>query len=135
MARHNSPHTATGRRVLAALATASAALGAGAGTATAADLVHAGEPVHTNTASLGRIDPQTGLQGLTAGLPHATGTLTSLKPNPLADTGVDPLDNGVSTQLADFQPLTSRELTGPIAQAQSIGTMPVVGEAAGALGG
>ncbi|WP_432134669.1 hypothetical protein [Streptomyces sp. bgisy154] len=139
MARHDSPHTPTARRVLAALATAGAALGAGTGAAAAAevpalDAVNAGEVLHTSPTSLGRIDPQGGLKGLTTGLPYAVGTLTGLKPNPLAGTGVDPLDNGVGTQLADFQPLTSKALTGPIAQARSIGSMPVVGEVAGLLG-
>lgn len=41
----------------------------------------------------------------------------------------------MGTQLADFQPLTSQALTGPVAQAQSIGSIPVLGQAAGLLGG
>jgi hypothetical protein len=64
-----------------------------------------------------------------------TGPVAALKPNSLAGTGVDPLDNGVGTQLADFQPLTSKALTGPVAQAQSIGSIPVIGQATGLLGG
>lgn len=58
-----------------------------------------------------------------------------LKPKPLAGTGVDPLDNGIGTQLADFKPLTSWALTGPVAQAQSIGSIPVLGQVAGLLSG
>jgi hypothetical protein len=61
--------------------------------------------------------------------------VAGLKPNPLAGTGVDPLDNGVGTQVGDFKPLTSRALTGPVAQAESIGSVPLVGEATGVLGG
>lgn len=53
--------------------------------------------------------------------------MTGLKSNPLAGTGVDPLDNGVGTQLAGFKPLTSKTLTGPVAEAPSIGAIPVVG--------
>ncbi|WP_329220465.1 hypothetical protein OG352_27265 [Streptomyces sp. NBC_01485] len=135
MARHDSPQTSTGRRALAALATAGVALGAGAGTAAAAT----GEPVvdvmRTHPTSIGRIDPQAGLQGALGSLTYVTGTVSDLKPNPLAGTGVDPLDNGVGTQLADFQPLTSQMLTGPVAQAQSIGSIPVLGDVTKVLGG
>ncbi|MFF1543004.1 hypothetical protein [Streptomyces sp. NPDC058291] len=135
MARHDSPQTPTARRALAALATAGVALGAGAGTAAAA----AGEPVvdvaRTRPTSIGQIDPQAGLQGALGSLSYVTGTVSGLKPNPLAGTGVDPLDNGVGTQLADFKPLTSQMLTGPVAQAQSIGSIPVVGDVTKVLGG
>ncbi|MEV1066560.1 hypothetical protein [Streptomyces sp. NPDC050263] len=135
MARHDSPETSTGRRALAALATASVALGAGAGSAAAAT----GEPVldvmRTRPTSIGQIDPQAGVQGALGSLTYVTGAVSGLKPNPLAGTGVDPLDNGVGTQLADFRPITSQMLTGPVAQAQSIGSIPVLGEATKLLGG
>ncbi|WP_371577390.1 hypothetical protein [Streptomyces sp. NBC_01314] len=36
---------------------------------------------------------------------------------------------------ADFQPLTSTALTGPVAQAPSIGSIPVVGSVVGGLKG
>lgn len=111
------------------------ALGAGAGTAAAAT----GEPVldvvHTRPTSVGHIDPQAGVQGALGTLSYVTGAVSGLKPNPLAGTGVDPLDNGVGTQLADFKPLTSQMLTGPVAQAQSIGSIPVLGEVTKVLGG
>ncbi|MGW2910189.1 hypothetical protein ACWC9X_06990 [Streptomyces asoensis] len=133
MARHASPQSSTGRRALAALATAGVALGAGAGTAAAT-----GEPaldvVHTRPTSVGRLDPQAGVQGALGSLSYVTGAVAGLKPNPLAGTGVDPLDNGVGTQLADFKPLTSQMLTGPVAQAQSIGSIPVLGEVTKLLG-
>ncbi|MFC8435781.1 hypothetical protein [Streptomyces sp. NPDC057253] len=131
MARYENP---TAQRALVALATAGVALGAGAGVASAAS----GEPVvdvvRTRPTSLGKIDPQSGLQGLTSTVGYVTGPVAGLKPNPLAGTGVDPLDNGVGTQLADFQPLATQALTGPVAQAQSIGSLPVVGQVAGLLG-
>ncbi|MEV5549083.1 hypothetical protein AB0L35_23620 [Streptomyces sp. NPDC052309] len=111
MARHASPRTPTARRALAALATVGVALGAGAATASAAD---------------GPVEAVTGTVG------HAAGPVAGLKPNPLAGTGVDPLDNGVETRVADFQPLSTTALTRPVAQAESVGGMPVVGEAAGA---
>ncbi|MFF7532342.1 hypothetical protein [Streptomyces bobili] len=134
MARHDSSSNSTGRRALALLATAGAALGAGA-SAAAADTQPVVDPVRTNPTSIGRLDPQSGVQGALGSLPYVTGAVSNLKPNPLAGTGVDPLDNGVGTQLADFKPLTSQMLTGPVAQAQSIGSIPVLGQVTGLLGG
>ncbi|MEW1643112.1 MULTISPECIES: hypothetical protein [unclassified Streptomyces] len=130
MARHTSSQHPTAQRALVALATAGVALGAGAATA-AADT----SPVATRPTSLGKIDPAAGLGALTGTVGYVTGPVAGLKPNPLAGTGVDPLDNGVATQLADFQPLASQALTGPVAEAQSIGSMPVVGQVTGLLGG
>ncbi|MEU0204014.1 MULTISPECIES: hypothetical protein [unclassified Streptomyces] len=132
MARHDSPKKPTARRALAVLATAGAALGAGTATA-AADAESVLGVVNTRPTSLGRIDPQSGLQATTGTLGYVTGPVAGLKPNPLAGTGVDPLDNGVGTKLADFKPMTSQALTGPVAQAQSIASIPVVGQAAGLL--
>ncbi|MFF7141436.1 MULTISPECIES: hypothetical protein [Streptomyces] len=132
MARHASPKNPTARRALLAVATAGAALGAGAATASAAT-----GPVldvmPTRPALVGDIDPQEGLPAATGAVGHATGTLAGLKPNPLAGTGVDPLDNGVATQVADFAPLSSRSLTGPVAQAPSLGSVPVVGQLLGSV--
>lgn len=132
MARYENP---TAQRALVALATAGVALGAGAGVASAASAEPVVDVVRTRPTSLGNIDPQAGLQGLTSTVGYVTGPVAGLKPNPLAGTGVDPLDNGVGTQLADFQPLATQALTGPVAQAQSIGSMPVVGQVAGLLNG
>ncbi|RMB87758.1 hypothetical protein [Streptomyces shenzhenensis] len=132
MARHSSLQHPTAQRALIALATASAALGAGAATASAATAPVMDAPLRS--ASLGHADPQAGLTALTDSVRHVTGPVAGLKPNPLAGTGVDPLDNGVGTQLADFKPLTSRTLTAPIAQAQSLGSLPVAGQLLGALG-
>ncbi|MFF0158974.1 hypothetical protein ACFYRY_15760 [Streptomyces sp. NPDC005263] len=129
MARHASSQNPTARRALAALATAGVALGAGAATASAATDI-----THSEPASLGHTDPQAGLQPPTGTVGHVTGPVAGLKPNPLAGTGVDPLDNGVGTQVADFKPLSSRALTGPVAQAESVDRLPVAGQAVGLLG-
>ncbi|GGY02091.1 hypothetical protein [Streptomyces djakartensis] len=102
MARHDSPRKPAARSALAVLAIAGAALGAGAATAAA-------DAARTATDTLG----------------HVTGPAADLKPNALAGTGVDPLDNGVGTQVADFKPVESRAVTGPVAQAPSIGSLPV----------
>ncbi|GAA3221127.1 hypothetical protein GCM10020256_27750 [Streptomyces thermocoprophilus] len=91
--------------------------------------------MRTRPTTLGKIDPQAGLTALTGTVGHVTGPVAGLKPNPLAGTGVDPLDNGVGTQLADFKPLSSQALTGPVAQAESLGAIPGVGQVTGLLGG
>ncbi|MEU3246649.1 MULTISPECIES: hypothetical protein [unclassified Streptomyces] len=133
MARHASGKNPTVRRALVALATAGAALGAGAATA-AADTAPAAEGARTRPESAGSLDAQAGAQALSGTLGYITGPLAGLKPNPLAGTGVDPLDNGIGAQLADFKPLSSQSLTRPLAQAPSLGSMPVVGQALGVLG-
>ncbi|MFE0203231.1 hypothetical protein [Streptomyces sp. NPDC058985] len=134
MARHASPRPPHAQRALIALATAGAALAAGAATASA----DSGETIaglaHTRPTSLGNIDPQAGAEALTGTVGHVTGPVSGLKPNPLAGTGIDPLDNGVGTKVADFQPLTSTALTGPVAQAESLGAVPVLGQATSLLG-
>ncbi|MFJ6083957.1 hypothetical protein ACIQI8_21400 [Streptomyces sp. NPDC092369] len=132
MARHTSSPNPTAQRALVALATAGVALGAGAASA-AADTEPVLDVVRTRPTSLGTIDPQAGTQALTGMVGYVTGPVADLKPNPLAGTGVDPLDNGLGTQLADFKPLATQALTGPVAQAESIGSVPVVGQVAGLL--
>jgi hypothetical protein len=133
MARHISPQHPVAQRALIALATAGAALGAGAATAQAEAAAPVAE-VPWRPTSLGHIDPQAGLAAVTGTVGYVTGPVAGLKPNPLAGTGVDPLNNGVGTQLADFKPATSQMLTAPVAEAQSLGSVPVVGQALGVLG-
>ncbi|MGW5367528.1 hypothetical protein ACWER6_13690 [Streptomyces sp. NPDC004009] len=123
MARHSSSPHPTVQRALIALAAAGAALGAGAVSAHADGTRPAGAP-----ASLGGVDPAAGLTSVAGAVGRATGPIAGLKPNPLAGTGVDPLDNGVGTQIADFKPVDSRDLTRPIAEADSFGSLPVVGQ-------
>lgn len=135
MARHADQLTTRARRT-ARIATAAGVVVA-AGAAVAAPAVADADPVvdvvRTRPTSLGNIDPQAGLGALTGTVGYVTGPVAGLKPNPLAGTGVDPLDNGVATQLADFKPLSSQALTGPLAQAPSVGSIPVIGQAAGLL--
>ncbi|MFE9767144.1 hypothetical protein ACFYPC_21915 [Streptomyces sp. NPDC005808] len=135
MARHADQLTTMARRT-ARIATAAGVVVA-AGAAVAAPAVADADPVvdvvRTRPTSLGEIDPQAGLGALTGTVGYVTGPVAGLKPNPLAGTGVDPLDNGVATQLADFKPLSSQALTGPLAQAPSVGSIPVIGQAAGLL--
>ncbi|MYR62086.1 hypothetical protein GTY54_39760 [Streptomyces sp. SID625] len=131
MARHASASRSAVRRALTAVTTIGVALGAGVVSAEAASLPVVGGDYETG--SLGKVDPQAGVQALAGTVGYITGPVAGLKPNPLAGTGVDPLDNGVGTQLADFKPLTSQMLTGPVAQAPSVGSVPVVGQVLGAV--
>ncbi|MFG3658298.1 hypothetical protein [Streptomyces sp. NPDC047706] len=131
MARNDSSPQPT-RRALAVLATAGAALSASVAPA-AADTESFLGMVHTRPTSLGNIDPEAGTAALTGSVRYVAGPAAGLKPNPLAGTGVDPLDNGVGTKLADFKPLTSQAVTRPVAQAESIGSVPGVGTVTGLL--
>ncbi|CAL9298245.1 hypothetical protein [Streptomyces sp. SudanB182_2057] len=130
--RHASPQHSAAQRALVVLAAAGAALGAGAATASAATVPGTG--VTYRPVDAGNIDPEAGLRAVTGIVGYVTGPVTGLKPNPLAGTGVDPLDNGVGTQVADFQPVGTQTLTRPLAQARSLGSIPVLGQLLGALG-
>ncbi|WP_406838625.1 hypothetical protein ACICHK_24925 [Streptomyces sp. AHU1] len=134
MARHAAQRNTLARttaRIAAMVGVAAA--GAAAATPAFADTASAVDTVRTRSASLGHVDPQTGAKELTGTVGHVTAPVEGLKPNPLAGTGVDPLDNGLGTQVGDFKPLSSKTLTGPVAQAQSVGSVPGVGQAAGLL--
>lgn len=134
MARHAAQQNTLARttaRIAAVVGVAAA--GAAAASPAFADTAPAVDAVRTRPASLGNIDPQAGLGALTGTVGYVTGPVEGLKPNPLVSTGVDPLDNGVGTQLADFKPLSSQALTGPLAQAPSVGRIPVLGQVTGLL--
>lgn len=94
------------------LSAASAAVLSASGAAQAADPLELGEAV----SSVG----------------YAVDPVTDLQLNPLANTGVDPLDNGVGTQIADFQPISTTAVTGPISNGASLSDL--ADEAAGLLG-
>ncbi|MEU9956088.1 hypothetical protein [Streptomyces sp. NPDC050982] len=132
MARFPASQNPTARRALLALTTAGIAVGVGA-TSAAADTEPVLDVVRTRPTSLGNVNPQAGVQALTGTVGYVTGPVAGLKPNPLAGTGVDPLDNGLATQVADFPPLATTMLTAPFAQAQSLGAVPVLGPATGLL--
>ncbi|MEU5345014.1 MULTISPECIES: hypothetical protein [unclassified Streptomyces] len=132
MARFPAHQNPTARRALLALTTAGIAVGVGA-TSAAADTEPVVDVVRTRPTSLGNVNPQAGVQALTGTVGYVTGPVAGLKPNPLAGTGVDPLDNGLATQVADFPPLATTMLTAPVAQAQSLGAVPVLGQVTGLL--
>ncbi|MFE3885248.1 hypothetical protein ACFXPQ_20465 [Streptomyces lydicus] len=55
------------------------------------------------------------------------GTVKSLPVNPLANTPVNPLANTVSTQVADFKPVSTSLLTGALANGGALRDLPLVG--------
>lgn len=61
--------------------------------------------------------------------------VTHLRLDPLAGTGVDPLDNAVGTQIADFKPVSTAALTDPVTSGGALKDLPVVGQVAGLLHG
>ncbi|QEU92222.1 hypothetical protein [Streptomyces kanamyceticus] len=59
----------------------------------------------------------------------------ALRLNPLAGTSVDPLDNSLGTQIADFKPVSTAVATAPLAEGAALQDLPVVGPATGLLPG
>ncbi|MEV7444109.1 hypothetical protein AB0O22_23775 [Streptomyces sp. NPDC091204] len=67
---------------------------------------------------------QAGELDVPAALAGVTEPVANLKVNPLAHTGVDPLDNGVATQVADFPAVGTGMVTGVLTQGPSVGELP-----------
>ncbi|MFF0285177.1 hypothetical protein [Streptomyces sp. NPDC005262] len=108
-----------------------AALGAGGAAAQAAPLPVA--PASGADSGLGAVRGATG--GATGALGHAVSPITQLQLDPLANTGVDPLANGVGTQVADFKPLSTGVATDPLTSGGALKDLPVVGQVTGLLHG
>ncbi|MBR7675064.1 hypothetical protein KDA82_18955 [Streptomyces daliensis] len=121
-------------------AAAGAALGAGGAATASADSPSAapassgdsgatGEEESSLSAAVGGLG-EAGVQGVRGaheGLGGAIGAVKRLQLDPLANTGSDPLDNGVVTQVADFRPISTRTVTGPITRGDSLSELPLVG--------
>jgi hypothetical protein len=54
----------------------------------------------------------------------ALGPALDLPLNPLSNSSTDPLNNSANTQIADFQPLSTEMLTGPLADGASADDLP-----------
>ncbi|HWU11801.1 MAG TPA: hypothetical protein VN520_36540, partial [Streptomyces sp.] len=76
---------------------------------------------------------------LTSALGHGlAGTVkpvTDLQLDPLAGTGVDPLDNAMGAQVADFKPVTTAVVTDPLTSGAALGDLPVIGTVTGLITG
>ncbi len=82
-------------------------------------------------------DALSGTLGTLAGATtSALGPALDLQLDPLANTTTDPLNNSAETQVADFPPLNTELLTGPLADGASANELPagLLGGLAGLLG-
>ncbi|MET7516089.1 hypothetical protein ABZS88_21950 [Streptomyces sp. NPDC005480] len=138
MARHTAKKSSAAQHALLCagltLTAAGAALGGGAVSAGEA------EPAAAPLASpVGDLDAAAAGGGVTGALHTATqgglAPVKHLKINPLAGTGVDPLDNAIGTQVADFQPASTAVATGPLAKGGALADLPLAGPATGLLPG
>ncbi|MFI8369156.1 hypothetical protein [Streptomyces sp. NPDC085466] len=124
MARHADPRTPRRSALLKAGLTVTAAgaavFGAGAGAQAVA-------PVPLPVDSLSRTDAGAAGAGALTGVTHGLGPLTRLQLDPLAKTGVDPLANGVGTQVADFKPVGTGLVTDHLTQGGAVADLPVAG--------
>ncbi|MHC0431143.1 hypothetical protein ACX6XY_13265 [Streptomyces sp. O3] len=131
--RRTARHAASGRQARAllrtglTLAVAGAALGAG-GAASAASA----EPLD-GIVSTSPDQPLT--KTVTDTAASALAPAKNLQLDPLAGTGVDPLDNAAGTQVADFQPVSTADATSPLTDGGALGDLPVTGAAFGLLPG
>ncbi|AXG79918.1 hypothetical protein [Streptomyces paludis] len=57
----------------------------------------------------------------------ALGPVKNLQLDPLAGTGTDPLDNVLGTQIADFKPISTAAVTGPLTDGGALKDLPLVG--------
>ncbi|MDF6044462.1 hypothetical protein LRD69_20425 [Streptomyces sp. JH14] len=109
-----------------------AAFGAGGAAAQAAPLPNA----LPSGAGSGLGAPSEGPGGAVAGaLGSTVSPVTTLQPDPPAKTGVDPLANGVGTQVADFEPLSTAIVTDPLTSGGALQDLAPVGRATGLLHG
>jgi hypothetical protein len=100
------------------LTAATAAIGMGAAVAQAAPAVASHPATGQDAPAEGPTAIATG--ALAGSLQNALTPIGNLTINPLSGTGVDPLDNAVGTQVADFKPVSTAAVTGPLAKGASL---------------
>ncbi len=129
------------RRAQALLRVGMTVTAAGAAVAGAAGMANAADPSRVET-PLGALDtsvvhePTETLQyAVEHGAGGALGPISDLQLDPLAGTGSDPLANGVGTQVADFKPIGTQAVTGPLAEGASLSELPLVQGLGGVLPG
>ncbi|RSO13786.1 hypothetical protein DMH18_02290 [Streptomyces sp. WAC 06783] len=125
--RHRRRVPLSALRVGLALSVAGTALvAAGAAPAGAAAPGHSDKAARTRQAVTGAL-----LHSLAGGL----GPVKKLKLDPLSGTAADPLNNTIGTQIADFKPLTTGLVTGPLAGGGALEDLPLAGAIVGLLPG
>lgn len=128
------------RRTSALLHVGLTVTAAGAAVTGSAGVANAAEPSTVQT-PLGELDTsavheptRTLGHALEYGAGGAVDPVSDLQLNPMAGTGSDPLDNGVGTQVADFKPVGTQAVTGPLAEGASLDELPAVRTVGGTLG-
>ncbi|MFD7342604.1 hypothetical protein ACFV98_42630 [Streptomyces violascens] len=137
MGHHEAPKAARAlrhRALLRAGLTVTAAGAALAGAGSAAQAAPVAEAPATGQSAMAN-DLAAGAQGAAGAVGYAIAPAKSLRLDPLANTGVDPLNNGVGTQVADFQPVSTEMATSPVTSGGALKDLPVAGQAAGLLPG
>lgn len=116
------------RTALALTLTAAAAVVVPAGAAAALEPLPAAQSAADAlpTSGLTSVLPT---QSVTGALGAGVNPVRDLTLDPLTGSGVDPLDNAVGSQVADFQPVSTAALTDPVTSGGSLGTLPLVGQA------
>ncbi|MFB7633696.1 hypothetical protein ACFC0M_22525 [Streptomyces sp. NPDC056149] len=66
---------------------------------------------------------------MTGSTGRGLGPVKDLKLDPMSHTGVDPLANAVGTQVADFKPMSTAQLTDPVTRGGSLRDLPGTGTA------
>ncbi|MFF4184668.1 hypothetical protein ACFYZ9_15870 [Streptomyces sp. NPDC001691] len=137
MGQHEAPEPARNRRrraLLRAGLTVTAAGAALVGAGSAAQAAPAA-PAPAVGPSATATDLAAAADGLTGAVGHAIGPAKGLRLDPLANTGVDPLTNGVGTQVADFKPVSTAMATSPLTSGGALKDLPLVDAAARLLPG
>ncbi|MFF3321555.1 hypothetical protein [Streptomyces sp. NPDC002889] len=138
MARHAASNNRRRALLRAGLtvAAAGAALGSGGAVGAVAQAAPA-LPVALPTGAagadsvVGDAGPAKAVTGVVANSVTGAGQLKSMQLHPLANTGVDPLSNGVGTKVADFKPVGTTMVTDHLTHGQALEDLPLVGPVAG----
>ncbi|MFI5802635.1 hypothetical protein [Streptomyces sp. NPDC051561] len=135
MARHAAPKPPRRALLQAGLTVTAvgAALSAGAGAAQAAPA-----PAPAGVGQTADDAPTPG-QALTDAVTHSAaaglGPAKNMRLNPLAGTDVDPLNNTIGTQVADFKPVSTGVATAPLTSGGALKDLPLAGGLTGIIPG
>ncbi|MFD7028407.1 hypothetical protein ACFWAR_10285 [Streptomyces sp. NPDC059917] len=72
---------------------------------------------------------QAGELDVPAALAGVANPIKNLQVNPLANTGVDPLNNGIATQVADFPAVGTNMVTDSVTKGAKVGELPTAAAA------
>ncbi|GGX16145.1 hypothetical protein [Streptomyces noursei] len=117
------------------ISAAGAALTGGAAAASAAAPMPGGAAAPHRPAAEDGVVGHALTRAMTDSTGRGLGPVKDLKLDPMNNTGVDPLDNGVGTQVADFKPVSTKQVTDPVTKGGSLRSLPVTGTAMGLMPG